>query len=119
MDLQQDTDFTGLGIELVSVAADHPDSWKDVGAEYDIEPSSLLSDPANRVADRYGVMRWRVPPTADVDSAEPGHTFVLVDQDERIVWIRDYGARENGGLMYVPPRDLMSDMRPAIGRLSS
>lgn len=119
MDLQQDTEFTDLDIHLVSVAADHPDSWKDAAAQYDIVPSSLLSDPFNRVADRYGVMRWRVPPTADVDSAEPGHTFVLVGRDRTVAWVRDYGARENGGLMYVPPGDLMRDMRPAIGRLSS
>ncbi len=108
-----------LGIEVVSFAADHPDSWKEVASEYGIEPASLISDPYNRVADQYGVMRWRVPPSADVDSAEPGHTFVLVDQDRTVVWIRDYGAPENGGLMYVPPEDLMRDMRGAIGRLAT
>lgn len=115
MDLQTDAEFRNLGIELVSVAADHPDSWSDVANEYAIEPSLLVSDPFNRVANRFGVMRWRVPPTADVERAEPGHTFVLVDQDRQIVWIRDYGARENGGLMYVPPGDLMDDMRAATG----
>ena len=117
MDLQDDPRFSELDIGLVSVAADHPDSWRDVSGQYDIEPSSLVSDPFNRVADRYGVMRWRVPPTADVDSAEPGHTFVLVDEDRTVVWIRDYGARENGGLMYVPPDDLILDMRTAMGQL--
>jgi hypothetical protein len=25
---------------------------------------------------------------------EPGHTFVLVDEDGRVAWIGDYGARE-------------------------
>lgn len=90
-----------------------------MATEYRIEPSFLVSDPLNRVADRFGVMRWRVPPTADVDSAEPGHTFVLVDEERRMLWIRDYGASENGGLMYVPPADLMRDMRGVTGRLAS
>lgn len=90
-----------------------------MAAEYGIEASLLLADPANRVAHQYGVMRWRVPPSADVDSAEPGHTFVLVDEDRTVVWIRDYGARENGGLMYVPPRELIDDMRAAIGPVTA
>jgi peroxiredoxin len=114
VDLQESEEFERLGVELVSVAADHPDSWRDVAAEYGIE-TPLVSDPDNRVADRYGVMRWRVPQTADVDSAEPGHTFVLVDEVGRIAWIRDYGAPENGGLMYVAPDDLI----PAIDRALS
>jgi peroxiredoxin len=114
VDLQEDSKFASLGTELVSVAADHPDSWKDVAAEYGIEPGDLVSDPYNRVADRYGVMRWRVPPTADVDSAEPGHTFVLVGEDGTVEWIRDYGAPENGGLMYVEPAELLRDMQGAI-----
>jgi hypothetical protein len=87
----------------LSWLASLPDLWRDV------------ADPDNRVADRYGVMRWRVPQTADVDSAEPGHTFVLVDEVGRIAWIRDYGAPENGGLMYVAPDDLI----PAIDRALS
>ena len=37
----------------------------------------------------------------------PGHTFVLVDSIGRISWIRDYGAPEHGGLMYVAPKDLV------------
>lgn len=114
MDLRKADGFKDLDLELISFAADHPDSWNDVAAEYDIPPGSLVSDPYNRVADRYGVMRWRVPSTADVDSAEPGHTFVLVDAEGRIAWIRDYGSQENGGLMYVPPEDLIPEIDRAL-----
>lgn len=117
MDLQKDEGFGDLDVELVSFAADHPDSWKEIADEYGIEPSALVSDPYNRVADRYGVMRWRVPPSADVERAEPGHTFVLVDEDMTVSWIRDYGAPENGGLMYVPPADLIRDMQVGLDRL--
>lgn len=113
MDLQKHSGFKDLGIELVSIGPDHPESWRAVAAEYGIEPSSLMADARNLVADRYGVMRWRVPPTADVDSAEPGHTFVLIDEHRTVRWIRDYGARESGGRMYVPPGELMRDMKAA------
>ncbi len=43
-------------------------------------------------------------------SGEPGHTFVLVDGDGRVRWIRDYGAPENGGLMYVEVDELVAEL---------
>ena len=113
MDLQKDLEYGELGIELVSFSPDHPDSWRQVADEYGIE-SVLLSDPSNRVANRFGVMGWRVPPSADVDSAEPGHTFVLVDEGGGVAWVRDYGAPENGGLMYVSPKDLVPEIAPRL-----
>jgi hypothetical protein len=70
----------------------------------------------NQVAARYGVMRWRMPPGADIDSSEPGHTFVLVDERGRMVWIRDYGAAQNGGLMYVEPDQLVPPIRASLAR---
>jgi hypothetical protein len=50
-----------------------------------------------------------------VATGEPGHTFVLVDGDDRLAWIRAYGAPENGGLMYVPVPDLASQVSAALG----
>lgn len=114
MDLQGDADFRGLGVELVSISPDPPEAWADVVAEYEIR-TPALSDAANRVADRYGVMRWRVPRGADVDAAEPGHTFVLVDEGGRVAWVRDYGAPEHGGLMYVEPADLVRAIEGRLG----
>jgi peroxiredoxin len=113
VDLQESDRFRSLNVELLSIAADDRESWKVYAEQYRIQ-TPLLSDARNRVADRYGVMRWRVPPVADVDSAEPGHTFVLVDEQGRIAWIRDYGAPENGGLMYVPPEDLIPRIERAL-----
>lgn len=113
MDLQEHEGFGKLGVELVSLSPDHPSSWRHVAAEYGLH-SSLLTDVDNKVADLYGVMRWRVPPSASVESAEPGHTFVLVDGTGTIRWIRDYGAPENGGLMYVPPEQLVSALREEL-----
>jgi|SRR3990172_4221958 len=100
VDLQNEPAFQALGVDLLSIAVDRPEAWRSEAEPLGItEP--LLSDVGNRVANRYGVMRWMMP------SGEPGHTFVLVDADGRIAWIRDYGAPENGGLMYVPPKDLV------------
>jgi peroxiredoxin len=100
VDLQNDPGLRSLGMDLLSIAVDPPQAWREEAEPLGItEP--LLSDEGNRVANLYGVMRWMMP------SGGPGHTFVLVDAEGRIAWIRDYGAPENGGLMYVTPADLV------------
>lgn len=103
VDLQGDPSFKELGVELLSIAVDPPDAWQAESEGLGIE-TPLLSDVGNRVATRYGVMRWKMP------SNEPGHTFVLVDEQGKVAWIRDYGAPEHGGLMYVDPPELIDDL---------
>ena len=103
VDLQSDPAFVDLDIALLSLAVDPPDAWQAETEGLGIE-TPLLSDIGNRVATRYGVMRWKMA------SNEPGHTFVLVDEQGRVAWIRDYGAPENGGLMYVNPPELVDDV---------
>lgn len=39
--------------------------------------------------------------------------FVLVGADVRVKWIQDYGAPQNGGLMYVLPADLVDAIKRA------
>jgi peroxiredoxin len=113
VDLQESGRFEALGVELLSISPDHPESWKQVEDEFGLE-TPLLSDPRNGIATRYGVMEWRVPSHAPIESAEPGHTFVLVDEAGKVAWIRDYGAPENGGLMYVPPEDLLPEIESLL-----
>lgn len=108
-DLEASEKFQALGIQLVSISPDPPEAWQQAAEEYKLD-TPLVTDPANKVAQRYGVMRWRVPADADVDSAEPGHTFVLVDGEGTVEWVRDYGAPENGGVMYVFPDALIQEM---------
>jgi peroxiredoxin len=103
VDLQNDQAFEDLDVALLSVAVDPPDAWQTETQGFGIE-TPLLSDVGNRVATRYGLMRWKMP------SNEPGHTFVLVDEQGKVAWIRDYGAPENGGLMYVDPPELVDAM---------
>lgn len=60
----------------------------------------MLVDNDHAVSETYKVLQWAV------GTGEPGHTFILVDAEGEIAWIRDYGAPENGGLMYVPVDEL-------------
>lgn len=102
MDLQSDQRFAKLGVEVLSIAPDPPSALSAEAKKYGIT-APFLSDAGNQVAQAYGVMRWAV-------GNEPGHTFVLVDASGRVRWIRDYGAPENGGLMYVSPDELFSEV---------
>ena len=107
VDLRESNEFQALGIEVLSLSPDPSDAWREEAAEFGIT-TPVLSDADNAVANRYGVMRWAV-------GDEPGHTFVLVDEDGIVRWIRDYGQPENGGLMYVPPKMLIEDMPTLAG----
>jgi peroxiredoxin len=108
VDLQSDKGFQSLGVEVLSLSPDPLDFWRDEAQKLDIR-TPVLSDKGNEVAQKYGVMRWAV-------GAEPGHTFVLVDKAGNVAWVRDYGAPENGGLMYVPPDDLTQQVAKHLRR---
>jgi peroxiredoxin len=118
VDLQRNQEFGNLGVQLLNISPDPPESWQQWASEYDIR-TPMLTDTGNEVAERYGVMQWRMPPGADIDSAEPGHTFVLVDERGRVAWVQDYGARENGGLMYVEPGQLVPPIRASLAKGSA
>lgn len=101
VDLQEDRAFRGLGVELMSISPDPGDAWRQEGREIGIRDfETVLTDPENKVATSYGVMRWAM-------GGEPGHTFVLVDESGEIAWLQDYGAMENGGRMYIVPQEVV------------
>lgn len=109
VDLQESSEFEELGVELLSIAPDPIEDWKNDGRDYGIvDLSTVLSDEGNAVAQKYDVMKWQAP------TGEPGHTFILVDEGGSVSWIRDYGALENGGVMYVPPDELVQELRSHI-----
>jgi peroxiredoxin len=102
VDLQADRAFTALDVELLSIAPDPPNAWREDGKQWGIQDfSTVLTDAGNEVAQRYGVMRWAAA------TGEPGHTFVLVDEAGEVIWLQDYGAPEHGGIMYVLPREIV------------
>lgn len=101
VDLQEDRAFRGLGVELMSISPDPGDAWRQEGREIGIRDfETVLTDPENKVATSFGVMRWAM-------GGEPGHTFVLVDESGEIAWLQDYGAMENGGRMYIVPQEVV------------
>lgn len=101
VDLQEDKGFQGLDVELLSISPDSREAWREAGEDMGIRDfGGVLSDAENKVATKYGVMRWAV-------GGEPGHTFVLVDESGEVVWLQDYGALENGGIMYVLPHEVV------------
>ncbi len=105
VDLQNDPDFQELDVGLISISFDSTEELSQGALEYDITSIPLLTDGEHEVSENYDVLKWAVA------SGEPGHTFVLVNADGKVVWLRDYGAPENGGVMYVPVEDLVSQIK--------
>jgi peroxiredoxin len=105
VDLQSDPAFRQLDVALVSIAFDSPAELAAGIQEYSIQGVPMLSDTTHEVSENYDVLQWAVA------TGEPGHTFVLVNTDGTVAWIRDYGAPQNGGVMYVQPSDLVEQIR--------
>ena len=110
VDLQNDTQFQALDVDVVSIAFDSQQELSQGADQYGIFGIPLLTDSTHEVSETYDVLQWAV------GTGEPGHTFVLVDGNGNIAWIRDYGAPENGGVMYVPVIDLASQVSTALNR---
>lgn len=109
VDLQRSEPFQQLDVQLVSIAPDPPEAWRDAAQKYDVPASAvLLSDVANEVANAYDVMKWAAA------TGEPGHTFILVNESGEVAWVKDYGALENGGIMYVVPDELVRELKAQI-----
>jgi len=105
VDLQNDPDFRAMNVELLSIAFDPAQEQLAGMQEYGIQDTPMLVDATHEVSEAYGVLQWAV------GTGEPGHTFVLVNADGEIAWIQDYGAPENAGVMYVPPSELVENIR--------
>lgn len=109
VDLHNDPDFRALDVALLSIAFDSPAELAAGAQEYGIA-IPLLSDTEKQVSSAYDVLQWAIA------TGEPGHTFVLVSADGRVAWIRDYGAPQNGGVMYVPVDELTQQVKAHLGR---
>lgn len=109
VDLQDDPAFQSLDVAFLSIAFDSPEVLRQAGQAVGTA-IPLLSDEDHSVSEAYGVLQWAV------GSGEPGHTFVLVDDAGMVVWIQDYGAPENRGVMYVPVDELVMEIRTHLER---
>lgn len=102
VDLQNSPEFLALNVQLISIA-------RDSVAEMAPESQALgitvpmLSDPDLSTSNAYDVLQWAI------ENGEPSHTFVLVDADGKIAWVKDYGAPDNPDrTMYVDVGELVS-----------
>jgi peroxiredoxin len=106
VDLHEDPAFQALDVAFLSIAFDSAEEQAAGAIEYGIRDVPLLVDIDHSVSEAYDVLKWAVA------SGEPGHTFILLDADGQIVWIRDYGAPDNPErTMYVPIVDLVTQIR--------
>lgn len=69
----------------------------------------MLVDADAAVSTLYDVMQWASA------TGEPGHTFAVVDGAGKLVWLRDYGAQENGGTMYVDVDEMVREVKASLG----
>ena len=108
VDLENDPAFQLLDIAVLSIAFDPQNEQADSKQEFGIA-APMLVDVDHSVSESYDVLQWAV------GTGEPGHTFILVDADGSLAWIRDYGAPENGGMMYVPVEELVPQISQHLG----
>lgn len=109
MDLQADPEFQALDVGFVSIAFDDANQQSAAIEEYGIVDVPMLIDADQSVSETYDVLKWAV------GTGEPGHTFILVDGEGEIVWIRDYGSPDlPNPVMYVPPLDLVDQIRDSL-----
>ena len=109
VDLQNDESFKKLGVELLAISPDPASAWRKEGGALGVTVP-MLSDTNNTVWMHYGIPGWMMA------TNEPGHTFFLVGADGTVAWVRDYGAMEHGGLMYVDPGKIASQIKEALAR---
>lgn len=106
VDLETNTEYQSLQVPLISIAFDEREVLAAAGAEFGVVSTPLLTDTHQEVSRAYDVLQWAVA------TGEPGHTFILIDENGRIAWIRDYGVVENS--MYVDPGEIASQVGESL-----
>lgn len=111
VDLQNNAGFQSLGVQVISIARDSTVEMAPEAASLGITSVPVLSDPDLAISAEYDVLQWAI------DNGEPSHTFVLVDENGEIVWIKDYGAPDNPNrTMYVEIGELSRYVKDNLGK---
>ncbi len=93
---------------LVSISTDPPEQQLPIIEEYGVTVPMAV-DAGSEVCARYDVLKWALP------NGEPGHTFILVDREGTVAWIRDYGAPDlPTRTMYVEVSELVEQIRASL-----
>ena len=102
VDLQNSSEFQALNVQVISIARDTVEEMALEAQDLGITSVPVLSDPELKASAEYDVLQWAI------DNGEASHTFVLVDRDGQITWIKDYGAPDNPErTMYVEVDELI------------
>jgi peroxiredoxin Q/BCP len=92
-------EFEKMNVELVTVALDPVDQWKETIDHYKIR-TPVLSYESARTEYDYDLLRYSMGM-----GRRAGHTFILVGTDGKILWRKDYwpsrGHMVAGGTMFV------------------
>lgn len=110
VDIDRDySSFAKMGLTVVSITTDAPSSLGTWAHNNGISKMMVLSDSSLRVDTAYTMMG------AGTGSMHPGmapgHTFILVGKDGKILWREDYGT----STMYVPMDQLIATVKSAMG----
>lgn len=108
-DIQRDLGrFQELGIDqIVPISTDPLAAQTQHVAQQEIS-FPALADEDKTISSRYDALSYGM-----MGGQMPGHTFILVGPDGRIVWRADYGGAPNY-TMYVPNEALLAELRQAI-----
>lgn len=109
VDLQNSSEFQALNVQAISIARDSVAEMAPEAQVLGITSVPVLSDPDLQVSASYDVLQWAI------ENGEPSHTFVLVDGDGKIAWIKDYGAPDNPNrTMYVEISELVNFVQASL-----
>lgn len=98
--------LSALGVRLVTITVDPIDQLRATIPREQIEGMTLLVDTDLRVSRTYQMLY-----TGMMGGTRPGHSFVLVGKDGKILWRRDFKE------MYVPNEQVLEPVAKALGRL--
>lgn len=97
-----------MGVEIVSIARDSAGEQASAAQELGINVPMLV-DADGQVTTEYDVMQYAMA------NGEPSHTFVLINANGDIVWLKDYGAPDNPNrTMYVEINELYREVKNAL-----
>ncbi len=99
--MQNNPQYSALDVPLVSIAFDSATEQRQAITEYNITQTPMLIDADGSVSEAYDVLQYAV------GTGEPGHTFVLVNAEGEIAWLKDYGSPNLAEpSMYVEPAEI-------------
>lgn len=107
VDLQNSPAFQATGAQLVSISTDPAAEQAPEARALGITVPMLIDD--GSVTKLYGADQFALP------GGEPSHTFVFVDANGDLAWVKDYGAPDNPDrTMYVEVDELVNLVRQAL-----